>query len=91
MLAVQLLMETWAAVVLPVSALLTDQPKWDTFGRLLQPLLSRVPLIHTDGNHEVRAKPPGWTLRWTPAPLIGGHSSHAQLQVSMYSALHCKL
>jgi hypothetical protein len=30
-----------------------DQPKWDSWGRLFERLLSRVPLIHTDGNHEV--------------------------------------
>ncbi|WIA11592.1 hypothetical protein OEZ85_011697 [Tetradesmus obliquus] len=35
------------------------QPKWDTWGRLFEPLLSRVPLIHTNGNHEIEALPDG--------------------------------
>jgi hypothetical protein len=26
-----------------------DQPKWDTWGRLFEPLLSHVPLMHTHG------------------------------------------
>lgn len=30
-----------------------DQPKWDQWGRLFEPLLSHVPFIHTNGNHEV--------------------------------------
>ena len=27
-------------------------PRWDTFGRLVSPLLSRVPFLATDGNHD---------------------------------------
>ncbi|KAI8477256.1 MAG: Metallo-dependent phosphatase-like protein [Monoraphidium minutum] len=37
----------------------TYQPKWDTWGRLFEPLLSRVPLLHTNGNHEVEQLPAG--------------------------------
>ena len=29
----------------------TYQPLWDNFGRLFEPLLSRVPFLHTPGNH----------------------------------------
>ncbi|WIA32552.1 hypothetical protein OEZ86_003360 [Tetradesmus obliquus] len=31
----------------------TYQPKWDTWGRLFEPLLSHVPFMHTHGNHEI--------------------------------------
>ena len=29
---------------------MTYQPRWDTFGRFIQPLASRVPLMTTSGN-----------------------------------------
>ena len=29
------------------------EPRWDTFVRLMEPLLSRFPLIHVAGNHEM--------------------------------------
>ncbi|MGG6712989.1 UNVERIFIED_CONTAM: metallophosphoesterase, partial [Salmonella enterica subsp. enterica serovar Weltevreden] len=31
----------------------TDQPLWDSFGRLVQPLASQRPWMVTQGNHEV--------------------------------------
>jgi hypothetical protein len=30
-------------------------PLWDSYGRMMQPLASRVPIMSTDGNHEVGA------------------------------------
>lgn len=32
---------------------LTWQPKWDVWSQLFEPLLARVPLLHTNGNHEI--------------------------------------
>ncbi|KAF8059726.1 PAP15 [Scenedesmus sp. PABB004] len=32
-------------------------PRWDTWGRLFQPLLSAVPMISINGNHEVAFEP----------------------------------
>lgn len=37
----------------------TDQPKWDTWSRLFEPLLSHVPFMHTNGNHEIEQQPSG--------------------------------
>lgn len=31
------------------------QPKWDSWARLFEPLLSRVPFVHTPGNHGARS------------------------------------
>lgn len=36
-----------------------DQPKWDTWGRLFEPLLAHVPLIHVNTNHEIEQQPSG--------------------------------
>eukprot|EP00775_Hariotina_reticulata_P003005 gene3005-3286_t len=35
----------------------TDPPRWDTFGRLLQPVVSAVPVLTTNGNHEIEPAP----------------------------------
>uniref|UniRef100_A0A0E0MCI6 Purple acid phosphatase n=2 Tax=Oryza TaxID=4527 RepID=A0A0E0MCI6_ORYPU len=35
----------------------TQQPLWDTFGRLVQPLASARPWMVTEGNHEIEALP----------------------------------
>ena len=35
----------------------TFSPRWDSWGRLLSPLASRVPIITAPGNHEVEATP----------------------------------
>eukprot|EP00775_Hariotina_reticulata_P006213 gene6212-6449_t len=35
----------------------TYQPKWDSWGRLFEPLLSHVPFMHTNGNHEIEQLP----------------------------------
>jgi len=34
----------------------TYQPKWDTFGRLAEPLLATVPHMSTHGNHELESQ-----------------------------------
>ena len=34
-----------------------DQPKWDSFGRLVEPLASQRPWMVTQGNHEVEKMP----------------------------------
>eukprot|EP00878_Enallax_costatus_P040071 GHUV01046052.1.p1 GENE.GHUV01046052.1~~GHUV01046052.1.p1 ORF type:complete len:192 (+),score=20.32 GHUV01046052.1:1236-1811(+) len=44
---------------LPDGLKYTYQPKWDTWSRLFQPLLSHVPVIHTNGNHEIEQQPSG--------------------------------
>jgi len=42
-------------VVLPV--LLADQPRWDTWGRLLQPVLSKIPVLMSNGDHDINPEP----------------------------------
>lgn len=54
-----------------------DEPKWDTWGRLFEPLLSSVPMMHTDGNHERSPFPNGdlmtsYNARY-PTPYLAGH------------------
>jgi hypothetical protein len=55
----------------------TDQPKWDSWGRLFEPLLSRTLLMHTNGNHEIEPLPDGrrdnaYNHRY-PTPQTTGH------------------
>jgi hypothetical protein len=59
----------------------TDQPKWDTWGRLFEPLLSHVPLLHTNGNHEIEPLANGdrdtsYNHRY-PTPQLTGHDYNA--------------
>eukprot|EP00878_Enallax_costatus_P035373 GHUV01039412.1.p1 GENE.GHUV01039412.1~~GHUV01039412.1.p1 ORF type:complete len:335 (+),score=59.64 GHUV01039412.1:395-1399(+) len=35
----------------------TYQPRWDTWGRLFQPVLSKIPFLHANGNHEIEPQP----------------------------------
>jgi len=35
------------------------QPLWDTFGRLMEPLISKVPFLTVSGNHEIEELPNG--------------------------------
>ena len=28
------------------------QPRWDSWGRLVEPLAAALPIMHTEGNHE---------------------------------------
>lgn len=56
----------------------TYQPKWDTWGRLYEPLLSHVPFMHCDGNHELERLPNGeqqkaYNYRY-PVPTRGANS-----------------
>jgi hypothetical protein len=37
----------------------TYQPRWDTFGRLMQPIMSKIPFMFTNGNHEIEELPTG--------------------------------
>lgn len=34
----------------------TYQPRWDYWGRFMQPLISRVPIMVVEGNHEIEAQ-----------------------------------
>lgn len=36
-----------------------SQLKWDTWGRLFEPLLSKIPFHHTNGNHEIETDTQG--------------------------------
>jgi hypothetical protein len=56
----------------------TDQPKWDSWGRLFEPLLCRTLLMHTNGNHEIEPLPDGrrnnaYNHRY-PTPQTSGHN-----------------
>eukprot|EP00878_Enallax_costatus_P020763 GHUV01021956.1.p1 GENE.GHUV01021956.1~~GHUV01021956.1.p1 ORF type:complete len:390 (+),score=60.00 GHUV01021956.1:1278-2447(+) len=55
--------DDWIDVDKPISwesyGKYTYQPKWDTWGRLFEPLLAHVPFMHCDGNHEIEPLPNG--------------------------------
>lgn len=58
-----------------------DQPKWDTWGRLFEALLSHVPLLHVNGNHEIEPLANGdrdtsYNHRY-PTPQLTGHDYNA--------------
>jgi len=58
----------------------TYQPRWDTFARLFQPLMSKTPLIFTNGNHEIEELPTGarftgFNARYPGPPAAGMYSS----------------
>lgn len=62
-----------------------DQARWDAWGRLIQPVMSRIPMMPTAGNHEVDAaddEPTGsyipfqaYTLRFPVPHLASGSGS----------------
>ncbi|GAB2221479.1 hypothetical protein Droror1_Dr00012660 [Drosera rotundifolia] len=41
----------------------TYQPRWDGWGRFLQPLISRVPMMVIEGNHEIESQAAGVTFK----------------------------
>jgi hypothetical protein len=70
----------------------TDQPKWDTWGRLFEPLLSHVPLMHVNGNHEIEPLANGgrdtsYNHRY-PTPQLTGHDYNAGEPVPCTLWLH---
>jgi len=55
-------------------------PLWDSFGRMVQPLASRIPIMCTDGNHEVGAGVEtrvSYNARYTMPYRQSGSSSNA--------------
>lgn len=32
------------------------QPRWDSWGRLVEPVHATLPIMHTEGNHEEEAR-----------------------------------
>ncbi|KAK1375766.1 Purple acid phosphatase [Heracleum sosnowskyi] len=60
-----------------------DQPKWDSFGRLVEPLASQRPWMVTQGNHEVEKIPiihntpfTAYNARWIMPYAESGSSSN---------------
>lgn len=59
---------------------LADQPRWDSFMRLLQPLASTIPMLTTSGNHELEPQPVAggiWQMAYnyrfpSPSPTVSG-------------------
>ena len=47
---------------------LSYQPKQDAWGRLFEPLLSAVPFVHVDGNHEIEQVGCSWQRSSNPPP-----------------------
>lgn len=59
----------------------TYQPRWDTWGRFMEPLASRVPLMTTSGNHEMEPQSDGtmfaaYTARYPVPHKRSGSSSN---------------
>lgn len=68
----------------------TYQPRWDTWARMWEPILSHVPVLHTNGNHEIEAQPDGmrqesYNARY-PVPMMKAAGGHGQSIVSMTAA-----
>ncbi|XP_077227522.1 purple acid phosphatase 23 isoform X2 [Tasmannia lanceolata] len=59
----------------------TYQPRWDGWGRFMEPLTSRVPMMVIEGNHEIEPQVDGitfksYTTRFSvPSEECGSHSS----------------
>lgn len=41
-----------------------DQPRWDSFMRLMEPLSSTLPMLTTPGNHEIERQPQAGGMRF---------------------------
>jgi hypothetical protein len=48
---------SWAQAQQIAENINTFSPRWDSWGRLVSPLASKVPLLTTPGNHEIEATP----------------------------------
>jgi hypothetical protein len=69
--------------------LLSYQPRWDMYARMLQPLAAHVPIMTSTGNHEVEFQPDGtvfaaYTSRY-PVPQ-GGPDAPLSVKLNRFSS-----